>query len=205
VPQGVEVQVLSHPPGMTEYLRADNLLSFEHGGRTFDIHRGVPEPFAYQLVDKSEQAHVARWTPNDAAERFRDIESVAAHINKGRHMYSLALGEDLAGTVWYGNKEFPTQEFGPQAANQTFAIRIYEGYLRQGLAIPFMDHSLKDYILSFIETSREDTFNGLWLSSDVENQAVRLYMQYGYRIAGQSQGKVFMVLSESKIRGLVGA
>jgi hypothetical protein len=190
---------------MTEVLTAENYLSFENGGRLFDIHRGLPEQFVNQLVEKSKQPHILRWTPNDAALRFGDTDSVASHIDKGRHMYSLASGDDLAGIIWYGNKEFPTREFGPQPANQTFAIRIYEGYLRQGLAAPFMDRSLHDYILSFIETPRQDTFDGLWLSSDVDNRAGELYLRYGYQIAGQADGKVYMVLSEGKIRQIAGA
>ena len=205
MPQGVEVQVLSHPPVMTEFLPAEDYLSFENGGRLFDVHPGVPSFLADQLVEKSKQAHINRWTPNDAASRFSDLEAINKHIDKGRYMYSLAHGEDLAGIIWYGEKEFPTQEFGPQAANHTFAIRIYEGYLRQGLASPFMDRSLNDYLHTFIETPREDVFNGLWLSSAVDNRAVELYLRYGYRVAGQSDGKVYMVLSEGKIREITGA
>ena len=62
MPQGVEVQVLSHPPFMTEILPNEDLLKFENGGRFFDIHTGVPEQLAGQLIEKSKQPHIFHWT-----------------------------------------------------------------------------------------------------------------------------------------------
>ena len=206
MPQGVEVQVLSHPPiHMPEVLSTENQLSFENGGRIFDIHRGVPEHLARQLIEKSRQKHIENWTPGDAEYRFTDTQSIERHIAKGRSMYLLAQGEDLAGTIWYGKKDFPSQEQSPQAPNQTFAIRIYEGYLGQGLAKPFMDLTLKEYLWSFMETPREDTFNGLWLSMDVDNPIAVFYLKYGYQMVAQPDGRIFMVLSEGKIREIAGA
>ena len=120
-------------------------------------------------------------------------------------MYLLTHDDDLAGTIWYGQKEFPNREFGEQTANHTFAIRIYEGYLHQGLARPFMDRTLKHYLQTFIETPRLDQFNGLWLSMDYKNTAGALYLTYGYEIVGQANGRLFMVLSEGKIRDIAGA
>lgn len=166
---------------------------------------GEDEALIRQLVDKSRQAAILEFTPKDAAERFKDIDAFHAWQAKGRTVHwLLAADNQLAGVIWYGPAPCPTDlglEFVP---DQTFAIRIYEGFTGHGLARPFMSQSLHIYMQTL--QAAAETMNGIWLETDLDNAAARaVYTKFGYQELHADDKRVMMVLSPAKIAEIVAA
>jgi ribosomal protein S18 acetylase RimI-like enzyme len=172
----------------------------------FRIEHGLRPELVGQLVKKSKQETILRTCPGDAAERFSDASAVERWLQKGREVYALTPNKNLAGVIWYGEKKFPLQVPGDGSSlpRHTFAIRLYDNYRGRGLAKPFMQDTLKDYMETLYYQGLTDTVNGLWLGVDVDNEpAKKLYSDFGYmRVGTIDRGGInedIMVLSNPKI------
>lgn len=152
-----------------------------------------------QLIAKSTQPAILKYTPKDANERFRDAAALAAWQAKGRELHWLiGPGKDLAGIIWYGRSDFPLDIDLPEVPQETFAIRIYEGYAGHGLARPFMKLSLKTAVR--LKQERGEPIVGIWLQTDIVNQAaVAAYTKFGYQEVDRDDKRVTMILSTEQI------
>jgi hypothetical protein len=109
-----------------------------------------------------------------------------------------ADSQDLVGVQWFGESDFPliaTEGF--YKPKHTVALRLYNGYLQQGLANPFMASAHRHYVGSLLETSSE--FSGFWLQTDRANTAARrTYTSFGYEELADLDGRVTAFLSPQK-------
>ncbi len=111
---------------------------------------------------------------------------------KERYPFALLKGDELAGLIWFGPKEFPSvvSHTAPQTTKpwHTFAIRTYMPYRGKRLAFPFS---------SFVFRMFDFLFPGspVWLDTDKENVgAVKLYTKLGFKEYGQTEsGRLVMV------------
>ncbi|HVX57301.1 MAG TPA: GNAT family N-acetyltransferase [Candidatus Saccharimonadales bacterium] len=152
-----------------------------------------------QLISKSRQPNILRFTPKDAKERFGDRAMLEKWLAKGREIHWL-VGNDneLAGIIWYGKARFPLDIELPELPEETFAIRIYEGYSGHGLARPFMHQSLAVHVER--RRARNEPITGIWLETDVDNPAaLASYTKFGYQEVARDAKRVTMVLPSSQI------
>ena len=168
------------------------------------VVRGFVAPFADQLVEKSKQPHIRRWTPRDASERFKDLDSALERVkNNETHLLVDVNTYDVGGVIWYGRKE-PPIDVSPHNPSYTFAIRLYESYQGQGLARPFMRKSLSDFLedrrLSGELRDYGASLGGIWLDVDENHQrAITRYKEFGYQTVGGHDDRLVMVLSIERI------
>jgi FMN phosphatase YigB (HAD superfamily) len=120
------------------------------------------------------------------------LGSYEAWYAKERYPFALMSGDELAGLIWFGPKEFPgvVDRAAPETAKpwHTFAIRTYMPYRGKRLAFPFS---------SFVFRMFDFLFPGspVWLDTDKENTgAVKLYTKLGFKEYGQTEsGRLVMV------------
>jgi GNAT superfamily N-acetyltransferase len=151
--------------------------------------------FVRQLIKKSREPAILKYTPKDAARRFGDADMFAAWQAKGREVHwLLGEGDDLAGIIWYGASDFPLKDLElPQTPGETFAIRLYEGYAGHHLARPFMALSLKAHLQ--LKRKRGEPVTGIWLQTDTTNPAaIAAYTKFGYREVARDEKRVTMIL-----------
>lgn len=153
-----------------------------------------------QLVNKSLQSHILEHTPNDSNKRFADISSLHDwQTTKNRELHWL-LGpdKDLAGIIWYGALQFPLESKLHDIPSETFAIRIYEGYVGHGLAKPFMKQSLRIHIERKLLSNHK--VSGIWLETDVDNEvAIASYLKFGYHEVHRDDTRVTMMMTSAQI------
>lgn len=162
-------------------------------GRDPDLER--------QLITKSKQPNILKYTPKDAKERFGSPEQFEKWLTKGREVHWL-LGpdNDLAGIIWYGKSAFPLDMPLPETPQETFAIRLYDGYTGHGLARPFMRLSLKT--AARLKEERSEPVVGIWLQTDTVNPAaIAAYTKFGYREVARDDKRVTMVLDSTAVKG----
>jgi RimJ/RimL family protein N-acetyltransferase len=155
-----------------------------------------------QLIEKSREPSILKYTPKDSSRRFRDQKSLEAWRAGGREVYwLLGQDDDLAGIIWYGKKDFPLDIDLPDRPTETFAIRIYDGYNGHGLAVPSMRQTLRMHALA--AASRGEAPAGIWLETDVDNPAaLHVYDKFGYREVARDDKRVTMVLPPSEITAI---
>lgn len=168
------------------------------------IASGHDEDLERQLVTKSLQPHIVEYTPNDSQKRFATVESLREwRLTKNRELHWLLGPEkDLAGIIWYGPSTFPIDINLSEVPEETFAIRLYEGYVGNGLAKPFMKQSLR----LAVEQKREKNqmLCGIWLQTDVGNEAaVASYSKFGYQEVHRDEKRVTMIMVPSQILAAV--
>lgn len=146
------------------------------------LRRGWSHDIARQLVALSQEPHIKRHTPNDAAKRFTTSEAGNNwHHDHHRVVYTLA-DTAVNGLIWFG--ETPDDPHG----RYTFAIRMYQKSLRQHLAKPFMNAAHAD----FREVEQYD--GPIWLDTDINNVSARaLYEKTGYEEIDQDKNRIIMV------------
>lgn len=157
-----------------------------------------------QLIAKSRQPNILKYTPNDAAKRFGSIEMFNTWLSKGRELHwLLGPNDDLAGVIWYGQAVFPLPDLNlPEIPQETFAIRLYAGYAGQGLARPFMNLSLKVHVQE--NTYDSNSLTGIWLQTDIDNApALSAYAKFGYNEVARDDQRVTMVLTRTQILRIV--
>jgi uncharacterized cofD-like protein len=136
------------------------------------VLRGLTATLREQLVSKSQEENIARWTPKDASERFPSIEAVGSRVTD-TDMYALIERSktgavDLAGLIWFSERP-------KHGCSHTFAIRMYDGYVGKGLASEFADVAIKDF------QSLHPKEQSIWLRVDIANRAARhLYEKLGF-------------------------
>ncbi len=136
------------------------------------VLRGLTAALQQQLVGKSQEENISKWTPKDSAERFPSIEAVESRV-ADTDMYALVErsktgAEDLAGLIWFSERP-------KHGCNYTFAIRMYDGYAGKSLASEFADTAIKDFQLL------HPTERSIWLRVNTANHAARnLYEKLGF-------------------------
>ncbi len=152
-----------------------------------------------QLIEKSRQSNIVKYTPKDASSRFGSQEMLEKWRAGGREIHWL-LGKDndLAGIIWYGKKDFPLDMQLPEVPTETFAIRLYDGYTGHRLSGPFMRQSLA--VHAKMQKEQGGSVAGIWLETDVDNPAaLASYTKFGYQEVGRDDKRVTMVLYPSQI------
>ena len=168
-----------------------------------NIANGWSEELAIQLIEKSRQENILLHTPKDAAKRFKDQDSLRQWLTKGREVHWL-LGpdQDLAGIIWYGPAEPPQPIDTNGVEPETFAIRIYDGYVGKGLARPFMLQSLR--VLVAEREAQDKPVPFIWLETDIDNiPAVTSYTKLGYEEYTRDDIRVLMTLTPDKIKTII--
>lgn len=166
------------------------------------IATGHDQSLIEQLISKSKEAKILKFTSKDAEQRFGNIEMYEKWNKKGRTLHWL-LGEnnDLAGVIWYGESKFPLDVSIAEIPKETFAIRIYDGYSGHGLAVPFMEQSLQ--IAANEKRQNKQNINGIWLQTDLDNPAaIHVYSKLGYVEVGRDDTRVTMVLTSTIINNM---
>lgn len=157
-----------------------------------------------QLIRKSQEPNILKYTPNDAAKRFGSIEMLNAWRAKGRDIHwLLGADNDLAGIIWYGKSKFPVDMELPEIPEETFAIRIYDGYSGHGLARPFMTLSLRTAVQ--LKQQRGEKVAGIWLQTDLDNEAAcAAYTKFGYQEVARDGQRITMVLPSEQVLAIAG-
>lgn len=156
-----------------------------------------------QLIEKSRQPNILKYTPKDAAKRFGDRKMFDAWKAGGREVYwLLGKDDDLAGIIWYGKKDFPFDIDLPEKPTETFAIRIYDGYSGHGLAVPAMRQTLRIHMDAALARGEQPA--GIWLETDTDNPAaLKVYNRFGYHEVSRDDKRVTMILPSSEIAAAV--
>lgn len=156
-----------------------------------------------QLIAKSRQPNILKFTPNDAKKRFGDQTMLDAWRAKGREIHwLLGKNNDLAGIIWYGKSQFPLDIALPEIPEETFAIRIYDGYAGHGLARSALRLSLEAHVHS--KQSRGEAVSGIWGQTDIDNPAaLAVYVKFGYQEVDRDSKRVTLVLSSEQIKSLL--
>jgi hypothetical protein len=154
------------------------------------IATGSDRGLDQQLIEKSRQANILKYTPNDAAKRFGSQSMLDNWRAAGREIHwLLGANNDLAGIIWYGKKPLPLKVKLPETPAETFAIRLYDGYTGHKLAVPFMRQSLAIHVQN--QEAKGEPANALWLETGT---------RFGYREVHRDEKRVTMVLDTDKIK-----
>lgn len=157
-----------------------------------------------QLVQKSLEPNILKYTPNDAKKRFGNAAMLKKWLTKGREIHWLVGADnDLAGIIWYGKSEFPLDIGLSEIPQETFAIRIYDGYSGHGLARPFMTLSLRTAVQ--LKQARGEEVVGIWLQTDADNPAAcAAYLKFGYKEVARDNKRITMVLPSAEVLAIAG-
>lgn len=160
---------------------------------------GRDENLERQLIAKSREANILKYTPKDSSQRFGDQAMLETWLAKGREIHWLiGQDDDLAGIIWYGKSKFPLEIELPEQPEETFAIRIYDGYAGHGLARPFMTLSLQT--AAKLKQEKGEKVCGIWLQTDIDNPAaVAAYTKFGYEEVARDDKRVTMILPSESI------
>ena len=174
------------------------------GRQHLALYTGANSWYRDQIIAKSHEPHILKHTPKDAESRFTDIVAFDKWYAKGRKLFMLANGSgELGGIVWYGKEKAP--DYLKTEANHTFAIRLYEGFMGQGLGKPFMKTTLDSYMRGLTQQDLNE-FGGIWLETcDDNDAAMALYPKFGFEIMANDKERVGMVLSPESIREILSA
>jgi ribosomal protein S18 acetylase RimI-like enzyme len=156
------------------------------------VYTGWNDEIADQLIERSKEEEIRRFTGRDAAERFVDRQTAAKwYGDKGHVVYALGQETTLAGIIWFAYTPKPGLD-----ADYTFAIRMYESQRGRGLAGTFLEAALTDF------ASRARYEGNFWLEADESNErAVHFYEKHDYRKIETKDGRVLMVRKGSKQGG----
>jgi ribosomal protein S18 acetylase RimI-like enzyme len=148
------------------------------------LYRGWNDDVARQLVERSKEPEIKKFTHRDVSERFVDAQSADNWYRAKDHVvYALFQGDDLAGVAWFARTERP--ELG---ADYTFAIRMYESQRGRGLAGALIESAHADL------AAYKNYPGAFWLESDQSNErAVHFYQKHAYHPLGVKDGRVLMV------------
>jgi hypothetical protein len=167
------------------------------------IAAGRSSDLEQQLVTKSRESHILKYTPNDAGSRFKSHESFENWISNGREVYWLLGAEnDLGGIIWYGKKTLPQLEAtAAEIPTETFAIRLYEGYVRRRLAVPFIIQTLRLSVQN--KHAHGEPAVGIWLETGEDNMAAqKIYQAVGFHEIGRSDKRLTYVLSSTNAESI---
>lgn len=155
----------------------------------FTLYRGWDDQLASELVQRSTDVDIIKWTPRDHLERFANQEAanIWFHRISPRIVYSLYHASGLAGIIWYSHA--PRTDV-PE--NYTMAIRLYSPAKGQHLATPLLLATEKD----LVQTTED--IAGIWLETDSNNEAAkRSYSRAGYSEASRDNHRITMTKQPS--------
>ncbi len=146
--------------------------------------RDVPEKYIKQVIEKSRQPHVMQFEGHeDAGGRFKDLPAYQKWAEKDRLVYLLMNNEDVGGIIWFGRR---LNEHIDPKYQLTFGIRLYEGCVGKGLAVPFMRVTHDDL-------KRFYPGESIWLDFAEDNIAARkAYEKFGYIHLTEAEGRAVM-------------
>jgi hypothetical protein len=157
-----------------------------------------------QLVIKSRQPHIMSHTPNDAKNRFSSLDAFEKWLSNGREVYwLLGASSDLAGIIWYGKRTFPINMTLGEIPTETFAIRLYNGYVGRGLAVPFIKQSLR--LSAQNKHTQGLAASGVWLETDIDNAAAqKTYLAIGFQEVDRNTdtGRVTFILPSANVEDI---
>lgn len=167
---------------MTEKLQIQNEYTPEITEKGFAVCRGWSQHMVQELIERSREAPILHFTPNDAERRFKTPESTEAWLSdESRTVYTLDNGQ-TAGMIWY--TETPREDLD---ARYTFGIRMYERTRGKKLAEGFMRAVHAD----FAEIAHSPR---VWLETGTDNAAaLHLYAKFGYQEVDRTDERVTMV------------
>jgi GNAT superfamily N-acetyltransferase len=164
--------------------RVENKFSLPLEDNDYIVERGWHDQLAEELVERSKEEEIRRWTKDDAERRFPDTEAARHWYEEHEHtVYALGKTAALDGVVWFSRRERPELN-----ADYTLAIRMYEGARGRGLAGALLKTALKDF-------GQFKQYEGaIWLGTDDDNvHARRLYEHHGFTVVGQEEARTIMV------------
>jgi len=148
------------------------------------LYRGWSDDIVRQLVERSRESEIRKFTKRDATERFVDERSAQEWYRAKEHVvYVLFQGPELAGVAWFTHTEKPALDAG-----YTFAIRMYESQRGRGLAGALIEAAHEDFKTNACYS------RAFWLESDENNErAVHFYKKHAYEPVVVKDGRVLMV------------
>ena len=178
----------------------DFLTAVEEKG--FELHYGLTAEMAEAIVEMALEPAIKEYCPNDHGSRFSSLEATRAWLQKGRAVFLLVKGNQLAGYGWTGDSESRHVPGG----QTTFAIRIGEAGQGQGMATPFAR-------LIVAASAALNEAQDFWLETWQSNAAaVHIYHKIGFEDVAEESGerptneggnvadtRIFMRLSNEKL------
>lgn len=143
--------------------------------KSYEVQAGITPEYADGISKLALEPSIQEYCPKDCSERFKDRQTTADWLSKGRAMYLLLQkGENgemqLAGYGWVGAK---TSSHVP-GGETTFSLRIGEAHQGKGLATPFAVA-----MLAAAEVMYETPH--MWLETWASNGgAVHVYKKMGF-------------------------
>jgi ribosomal protein S18 acetylase RimI-like enzyme len=174
----------------TSFIENTHTLPLENEG--LKLYRGWNDTIVSQLVERSKEEEIRRFTKRDSLERFADPQAAEDWYKEKAHVvYALGQKAALAGVAWFTQTSRP--ELG---AEYTFAVRMYESQRGRGLAGALLEAAHKDF------ESHMQYEKNIWLEADESNErALHFYEKHGYERVNQKDGRVLMVRKGSAQRG----
>jgi ribosomal protein S18 acetylase RimI-like enzyme len=164
----------------------------------YEVHLLLTEQSAKQIITMSREPDILEYCPNDAANRFKDIETAKTWVGKKRAMVTLMKKNAdntlaLAGYGWVGHESDPHAKNG----TTTWAVRIGEDYQGQKLATPFC-------ALIVFATAKIYGLDNYWLATWASNPAaVHIYHKLGFidvnEVSGTRQDLMGNEVSDKRI------
>lgn len=151
----------------------------------------IASGYITQLVRFSKHDALVKKFTHDS-ERFKNINSFNQWHKKGRIIYLLIDPKSrLSGIIWFGKSSINTP--CEKLPHLTFAIRIYKPARGLGLSKKFFNIAHTD-LLNTLKSSKSE-YNGLWLSTNSENQiAIHLYKKLGFKELKKINTELIMTL-----------
>ncbi len=153
-------------------------------GRGFVVLTGLDEALAKSISQLALQPHIRKYCPKDCTdERFANRQSTQRWLSRGHAFFVLAKkqksGFKPVGYGWSGPKK--TNEV-PQGET-TFAVRLGQEGLGQGLAAPFSQ-------IIVASTANKYGAKKIWLETWASNAAaVHVYKKLGFELVNQKPAK----------------
>lgn len=158
----------------------------------YSVVSGLTKEYAKDIIEMALEPHIKLTCPNDSGSRFTNVTTTKQWLKKngGRGVFLLVRNKDkqLAGYGWTGAG---TSQHVPEG-KITFAIRIGEIGLKQGLATPFSQLIIQGSAVLF---GAKDFWLETWKSNEA---AVHIYTNVGFKpvteVKSGDDTRVFMML-----------
>jgi GNAT superfamily N-acetyltransferase len=149
-----------------------------------ELYTGWNDSIAAQLVERSKEEEIQRYTSRDADERFVDEAAADRWYKEKEHIvYTLLKHSRLEGIIWFTRTPRPELE-----ADYTFAIRMYESQRGKGLAGAFLEAAHEDL------ASRKAYSGHFWLETGQDNErALHFYAKHRYELVSTDGNRQLLV------------
>jgi GNAT superfamily N-acetyltransferase len=165
------------------------------------IYRGLNEQFIPVILHHAAVDPDVRKFSSDAT-RFATRETFDQWMKKKRTIYTLQDNKkNLLGISWFGDRPIPqanyTEKLTLEKYTKTFAIRLYAHARGKGLAYPFLDATLKDYLHTLEKDQPSSHY--FWIDTPIDNiPGLKTYTKLGFHQVSlpSEKNEVVMVLDE---------